>query len=165
MQKRKFKPADLKPSKFLFHYWPGNWSGIGAEQYRHPTIVIYKMLYDQDGAYDSPVMDITFQMDKGRPYAYAMRFNIQADRYGKDSIRIAAKIINLETPQNRWRSRRHQIHQLLAGLQALNIPRAIRWNENPQHSDILIPRRFKGRERDYHTARQIVEATPTAHGV
>lgn len=130
MEARKFKATDLKAPKFGFVYYPGKWNWSGSEQYRHPQICIYKM-YGPAGMYDTSVMDITFQMDKGKPYAYAMAFE---------------------------KSRTHQIHRVMQGLNALKIPRMERREQGPGLANLLVPRRFRGRETAFIQARELVEA-------
>lgn len=150
METRKFKPADLKESRFFFTFSPGQWDG----GYRHPCVYVW-ILNPRWRTYHS-VMSFTSQMSKTREsldrqsvFAYALEAQI---RLGYDTCDpIVGKIL-----ARFYDTYGHDFKRLMRAFKALKIPRYVRHQPDRNLSENYVPRPFKDRAETYIQARSLV---------
>jgi hypothetical protein len=153
--KNKIKAKDLKFSKYFFLYHPGRFErgGIGdGLEYRHPWITVCRG-YSDCRTYASTVFSMKGQTHRGNGEAerpsYAWDVDCRIENLNEPAV---LKFINA-LKKSRYYSK--EIRGIMRALREANIPRYVE-DRIPNSSTRYTPRKYKGRESDFHNAFDLV---------
>lgn len=154
--KNKIKASDLKVSQYLFLFIPGSWShgGLGdGVTYKHPCISVCRTV-EGSRDYATQIFVLKGQTHKGpgeaeRP-SYAWDLDVRIENMQSP---VFARFVSAMKNQTRFC---RDIRWIMRALKTAKIPRYVE-DRIPGKSTRYTPRKYKGRENDFHNAFELVE--------